>query len=35
MEAGVDVSDEEARGDFGCGGFAHYELRAREDIRST
>ena len=30
IEAGVDVSDEEARDDLGCGGFAHYELRARE-----
>ena len=35
MEAGVDVSDEEARDDLGGGGFAHYKQRAREkDVRS-
>ena len=30
MEAGVYVSDEEAREDLGCGGFTHYKRRARE-----
>ena len=35
MEAGVDVSDEEARDDLGCGDFAHCKLTASEkDERS-